>query len=83
MMSEVFASDSIPPKAVLLATGRTRLSVYIDEDNFLPKLADERMSRRLYFMQCMAYDDASQKVPHNLATLEWDADLVDDSEKVV
>ena len=70
MFSEIFASKSTPPKAVVLATSKARLHLYTDEDTFLPKLADCRSDRRLYFMQCMAYDEASQKVPKDLETLE-------------
>ena len=72
MFSKIFASDSIPPKAVLLATSQTRLHLYTDESTFLPKLADLRRFRRHYLAQCVAYDDARQKVPATLETMELD-----------
>lgn len=70
LLSECFTAESVLPKAVLLATPGTRVSAYTQQSDFLDLLKDERNGLRLYFGQCMAYDDDLEEVPHNLKTFE-------------
>lgn len=46
--------------------------LYTRQSAFLAKLADERVSMRLYLGQCMAYDEILDEVPERLRTWEWD-----------
>lgn len=70
LLSECFKAESVLPKAVLLATPGMRVSAYTQQSDFLDLLKDERNGLRLYFGQCLAYDEDTEEVPHNLRAFE-------------
>ena len=75
MIKECFgAKTRILPKAVLLATTGSKLSVYTGArgTDFLTLLHGQRHLLGLYLMRSLAYDEVEQEVPTHMRTMTYD-----------
>ena len=85
VLAEAFAIRNLPVKAVLLAAKGQRLSAYTAASDFLAQLHEHRHLMPRFLAMCLAFDEATGKVPEALKYLsldEEDVRLICDAEWV-